>query len=55
LNDRLIEEIQKFEGGSLMMWSCIMWDGVEYACKIDRKMDAELYVQILEEDLLANL
>jgi len=53
LNDKLVEETQKFEGGSLIMWGC-MWDGVGYACKIDGRMDTELYCKILEEDLQAS-
>lgn len=55
LTDRLVEGTVKFGGGSLMMWGCMMWDGVGYGCKIDGKMDAELYTQILEEDLQASV
>jgi transposase len=55
LSDRLVEGTKKFGGGSLMMWGCMMWDGVGYACKIDGRMDADLYVKILEEDLQASL
>ena len=38
-----------------MMRGCMGWDGVGYACKIDGKMDAELYTQIIEEDSQATL
>ena len=38
-----------------MMWGCMTWDGVEMACKIDAKMDANLYVQILEDELQQTL
>lgn len=31
------------------------WDGVGYCCKIERKMDADLYVQILEDELQQSL
>jgi transposase len=55
LNDRLVEGTLKFGGGSLMLWGCMLWDGVGYACKIDGKMDGDLYVKILEEDLQASL
>jgi len=55
LSDRLVEGTKKFWGGSLMMWGCMMWDGVGYACKIDGRMDADLYIKILEEDLQASL
>jgi len=27
------------------------WEGVGYACKIDGKMNGDLYVQILDEEL----
>ena len=51
LSERLIEPTLKFGGGSLMVWGCMLWDGVGYACKIDGKMDGDLYIQILEDDL----
>ena len=51
MSDRLVEGTVKFGGGSVMVWGCMMWDGVGYACKIDGKMNAELNTQILEEDL----
>ena len=38
-----------------MMWGCMGWDGVGYSCKIDGKMDADLYVRILEEELQLSL
>jgi hypothetical protein len=31
------------------MWGCMTWEGVGYACKIDEKMDGDLYEQILDE------
>ncbi len=38
-----------------MIWGCMFWDGVGYATRIDGKMDADLYVQILEDELLQSL
>ena len=55
LSDRLVEGTVKFGGGSVMMWGCMTWDGVGMACKIDGKMDANLYVQILEDELQQTL
>src|SRR5580700_3442428 len=55
LTDRLVKETVKFGGGSVMVWGCMVWEGVGYACKIDGRMDAELYTQILEEDLQASI
>ena len=55
LTDRLVEGTVKFGGGSLMLWGCMMWEGVGYACKIDGKLNAELYTQILEEDFQSSI
>ena len=33
------------------MWGCMTQEGVGDACKIDGKIDGDLYVQILEEEL----
>jgi transposase len=55
LSDRLVQGTLKFGGGSLMMWGCMSWDGIGYACKIDGRMNADLYVSILEDDLQASL
>ena len=35
LSDRLVEGTVKFEGGNLMMWGCMGWDGVGYATRIE--------------------
>ncbi|KIK73065.1 hypothetical protein PAXRUDRAFT_836327, partial [Paxillus rubicundulus Ve08.2h10] len=41
----------KFGGGSLMMWGCMTWQGVGYAAKIDGRMDGDLCLQILKDEL----
>ncbi len=33
----------------------MLWEGVGYGCKIDGRMDAELYTQILEDELQQSL
>jgi len=55
LSDRLVKGTLKFGGGSLMMWGCMMWEGVGNLVKIDGKMDTDLYMQIMEDDLLGSL
>ena len=50
LSDRLVEGTVKFGGGNLMMWGCMTWDGIGFATRIEGKMDAELYVQILDDE-----
>ena len=34
-----------------MMWGCMTWNGPGYATKIDGRMDGDLYLSILEEEL----
>src|ERR1700761_4336808 len=55
LSSRLVEGTFKFGGGNLMLWGCMNWDGVGYACRIDGKMDSDLYVSILEDELQKSL
>ena len=38
-----------------MMQGCMLWEGVTDACKIDRRMDRELYVKILQDELQESL
>jgi len=55
LNDRLVQGMVKFRGGSLMFWGCMFWEGVGYGTKIDGRMDADLFVSILEDELQQSL
>ena len=55
LSDRLVEGTLKYGGGSLMMWGCITWDGPGYATRIDGRMDGDLYLTILKEELQQSL
>ena len=38
-----------------MVWGCMLWDGPGYACRIDGRMDGDLYIKILQEDLQESL
>ena len=40
-----------FGGGNVMMMGCTGWDGVGYATRIEGRMDADLYVSIMEDEL----
>ena len=55
LSDRLVEGTVKFGGGSVMIWGCMFWDRLGYACKINGRIDGDLNVQIMEEDLKASM
>ena len=37
------------------MWNCMTWEGVGMACKIDGKMDTDLYLWIMEDELQQTL
>ena len=45
----------KFGGGSIMVWGCFTSDGVGYLCRINGRMNSELYQKILEEDFFGTL
>ena len=34
-----------------MVWGCMTWEGVGYAANIDCRMDGDLYLQILKDEL----
>jgi transposase len=55
INDQQIQGTVKFGGGSLMMWGCMTAKGVGYACRIDGRMDAQLYASILSDELIQTL
>jgi len=55
LSDRLVEGTVKFGGGNLMMWGCMGWDGVGYATRIEGRMDGDLYMAIMDDELQQTL
>ena len=38
-----------------MMWGCMGWDGIGYATRIEARMDADLYISIMEDELQKTL
>lgn len=55
LSKRVVEETLKFGGGSVMLWGCMLWEGPGEMCKIDGPIDTDLYIGILEDELLSSL
>src|SRR5882762_208948 len=55
LSDRLVDRTVKFGGGNLLTWGCMGSEGVVFSCRIDGRMDADLYVSIPEDDLQNSL
>ena len=55
LVDDLVTPTMKFGGRKLLVWCCITYAGVGYACKINDILDAELYSKILRGELMDTL
>ena len=51
LSGRLVQGTVKFGGGSLMIWGCMFWEVPGYATKINGKIDVDLFVSILDDEL----
>jgi len=52
ISERVIKPTMKYGGGSVTIWGCLTKDGPGYMCKIDGRLDADLYVKILGDELL---
>ena len=55
LQERAITPTMKHGGGSLMLWGCMTYRGVGYACRINGTMDKTLYQSILEDELMRTI
>jgi transposase len=55
ITEQHIKGTVKFGGGSLMLWGCMTAQGVGYAARIDGRMDAQLYAEILDDDFIKTL
>src|SRR6185369_10602063 len=55
LKPRHVQPTVKFGGGRIFVWGCMTWEGIGYMCRIKSKLNAQLYVDILEEDFQKTL
>ena len=55
LIEREVQGTVKFGGGNIMVWGCMGWNGVGELAEVEGKMDADWYVEILEDHLLPSL
>lgn len=55
LTEQHVSGTVKFGGGSLMLWGCMTAQGVGYASRINGRMDAQLYTEILGDEFLQTL
>lgn len=55
LSNRTCNPTVKHGGGSLMVWGCMTAKGIGHLTKIEGNMDAELYCEILRDELMNSL
>jgi transposase len=55
LIEREVQGTVKFGGGNIMVWGCLGWEGVGRLAEVEGKMNAEQYVDILENNLLPSM
>ena len=55
IEPRHVQGTVKFGGGSIMLWGCMTYDGIGYACRIIDRMNADLYVSILGDELMETI
>ena len=51
LHELLVQGTMKYHDGNVMMWGCMAYQGVGFACRIHGGMNAELYKNILNDEL----
>jgi hypothetical protein len=55
LQNKKVQEKVKFGGGSLMVLECISWNGVGILAEVKGRMNVEMYVFILENNMLSSM
>ena len=55
LIEREVQGTVMFGGGNIMVWGCLGWEGVGRLAEVEGKMNAEQYVDILENNLLPSM
>ena len=55
LSDWLVKGTVKFGEENIIIWKCMSWEGIEYMCKIEGKINEEVYESILEDELMKTL
>ena len=55
LTDRLVQSTLKSGGGLGVVWGCTTKAGVRNCCRMDGRMDGDLYTAILDEDMVDSI
>lgn len=54
-SSKLVQPTVKYGGGSIMIWGCMSWEGVGGMLLVIGRMDANQYIEILQEKLLPTI
>ena len=55
LIEREIQSTVKFGGGNIMVWGYMGWDSVGQLAEVEGRMNADQYIDILENHLLSSI
>ena len=55
LSKKSIKPMKKYGGGGIMLWGCFGWNGTGWACFITGKMNKDLYLEILQGEMLDSI
>ena len=55
LQDHHIIPTKKFGGGSIMVWGCMLSSGVGYLCRVGGGVNADMYINILNDELMQTI
>lgn len=55
LVEREVQDTVKFGGENIMVWGCMSWERMDRLAEIERRMDAQQYVDILKDNLLSTM
>ena len=54
-NSKLVRLTVKFSSSSIMIWGCMMWEGVGGMCLVLGSMNSDQYIDILNDKLLKTI
>ncbi|KAJ1299344.1 hypothetical protein OPQ81_011194 [Rhizoctonia solani] len=55
LKNQLLKKTVAHGGGSITIWGCMFWEGPGYTTKLNNRLTKELYVEVLEDELIVSL
>ncbi|KAG1581012.1 hypothetical protein G6F47_012523 [Rhizopus delemar] len=49
------KKIVKHEGGNIMVWSCLTWEGIGWIVDVGHRISSEGYLEVLKDDLFKTM